>query len=433
MKSTFRRLLSTLLELQTRRLFKQKPFLVVAVSGAVGKTTTKLAIATVLKEKFRVLVQSGSFNDEIGLPLACFGVDLPRRIYNPFAWMLRLLQMERILHSTPMYDVLVIEVGTDAPGEVPHTLSYMQPDVGVVTAVAAEHMIYFNDLDTVAAEELALVAASAKAVVSRDDVAAKYRQKYVDKHPAHYYYGLDSASDFVFDITSSTLEGGTTGTMLRRSHKLLADVSVQLYGRHLARAAMVAVAVGDLLGLTHVQLRAGVERIRPVAGRMSPLRGVNGSHIIDDSYNSSPEAVTAALQMLTSLPATGRKIALLGSMNELGAMARQYHEAAGLAASGVDLLVTVGELANDVLGPAALRAGLDPTRYKAADSPYAAGDFLKILLAPGDVLLVKGSQNGVFAEEALPVLLADQSDLSRLVRQSPFWRRKKAKQFKDGR
>src|ERR1039457_6385896 len=104
MLSTFRRAVSALLEFQTRRLFKRKPFLVVAVSGAVGKTTTKLAIATVLSRKYRVLVQHGSFNDEIGLPLACFGLDLPRRIYNPFIWIIRLLQMERILHLTPRFD-----------------------------------------------------------------------------------------------------------------------------------------------------------------------------------------------------------------------------------------------------------------------------------------------------------------------------------------
>src|SRR5476651_935231 len=125
MKHSFRRALSALLEFQTRRLFKKKPFLVVAVSGAVGKTTTKLAIATVLKVKYRILVQQGSYNDEIGLPLACFGLELPRAIYNPLAWIVRLVQMERILHHTPRYDVLVIEVGTDAPGEIPHALTYL--------------------------------------------------------------------------------------------------------------------------------------------------------------------------------------------------------------------------------------------------------------------------------------------------------------------
>ena len=428
MLSTFRRLVSALLEFQTRRLFRRKPYLVVAVSGAVGKTTTKLAIATVIAEKYRVLVQPGSFNDEIGLPLACFGLDLPGHITNPFAWARRLIQMEVILHSAARYDVLVIEIGTDAPGEIPHALSFIAPDVGVVTAVTAEHMAFFGTLDKVAAEELSLVAASARVLVSRDDISARYLHKYVDPHPAHATYGLDKACDYAFDIDQSGLLDGTSGDLLRHGHKTIANITVGLYGEHMARAATAAFAVGDLLALTHAELKRGLEKIRPVAGRMSPLAGLNGSQLIDDTYNSSPGSLGAALSALMAMPVTGRRIALLGSMNELGTLSRQYHEEAGAAAAGVDLLVTVGGLANGVLGPAAIRAGLDPTRYKPAESAQVAGEYLKLLLAPGDVLLAKGSQNGVFTEEALPALLDNPADKLRLVRQSPFWRRVKRKQ-----
>ena len=431
MLSTFRRAVSALLEFQTRRLFKRKPFLVVAVSGAVGKTTTKLAIATVLSQKYRVLVQHGSFNDEIGLPLACFGLDLPRRIYNPFIWIIRLLQMERILHLTPRFDVLVIEVGTDAPGEIPHALTYLRPDIGVVTAVVPEHMKYFENLDSVAAEELALVGSSPRVVVGRDDIPSKYRHKYVDKHPDHFYYGSGEPADYVFAVESASPIEGTSGVMLKHDHQAISALSLKLYGRHVAKAAAAAFAVGDLLGLTNAEMKRGLEKVVPAAGRMNPLPGLDGSTIIDDTYNSSPEALRAAIQALLDWPVSGRRIALIGSMNELGPDSRRYHEEAGSTASAVDLLVTVGEMANSVLGPAALRAGLDPTCYKAADTPYAAGEFLKLMLRSGDVLLAKGSQNGVFTEEALGVLLANPSDSRKLVRQSPFWMRIKAKQFKD--
>src|SRR4051812_7577593 len=110
MKTAFRRLVSSLLEFQTRRLLKKRHFKkVIGVGGAVGKTTTKLAIATILHKKFEVLAQDGSFNDEIALPLGCFDLDLPAHIINPFAWLKRLAQMEIILHRPPRFDVLVVE------------------------------------------------------------------------------------------------------------------------------------------------------------------------------------------------------------------------------------------------------------------------------------------------------------------------------------
>jgi UDP-N-acetylmuramoyl-tripeptide--D-alanyl-D-alanine ligase len=113
-------------------------------------------------------------------------------------------------------------------------------------------------------------------------------------------------------------------------------------------------------------------------------------------------------------------------MNELGAESPRYHQEAGEAAAGVDLLVTLGRLAGDHLGPAAVRAGLDPTRWRHADTPQAAGEYLRALLQPGDIVLAKGSQNGVFAEEAVKILLANPADAAGLVRQSPAWMRKKA-------
>ncbi len=428
MKTTFRRFVSRLLEFQARRLFRTHNFKIVGVSGSVGKTSTKLAIATVLEQKYRVLVQQGSFNDEIGLPLACFNLELPGRIFNPFAWIKVLVQMELTLHRPFSFDVLVIEIGTDAPGEVPHTLGYITPDIGVVTAVTPEHMEYFGTLDAVAAEELSIVAGSKQALVNLDDVPAKYRHKYVDKHDGRLYYGLDKDADYAFHVSSTDPVKGTTGTLTKHRRTVLSNVTFNLYGLHSAKMAAAAYAVGELLGLTHDQLKAGVQALQPVRGRMNPLAGVNGSVIVDDTYNSSPEAALAALTALQSAQA-GRRIALLGSMNELGEETVAYHQEVGEAAAGVDLLVTLGKLANNHLGPAAVAAGLDPTRMQPAASPTAAADYLKLILGPGDVLLAKGSQNGVFAEEAVKLLLADPKDAAKLARQSPAWMRIKRRQF----
>jgi UDP-N-acetylmuramoyl-tripeptide--D-alanyl-D-alanine ligase len=166
---------------------------------------------------------------------------------------------------------------------------------------------------------------------------------------------------------------------------------------------------------------------------MHSLPGLNGSTIIDDTYNSSPDAVVAALGTLAHMPVTGRRIALLGSMNELGDESPRYHREVGAAAAGMDMLVTVGDMANTHLGPAAVAAGLDPTRFRSAQSPYAAADYLALILQPGDVVLAKGSQNRVFAEEAVKYLLADPADRVHLVRQSKSWLKAKARQFSDFR
>jgi UDP-N-acetylmuramoyl-tripeptide--D-alanyl-D-alanine ligase len=433
MKAAFRRLVRPLLELQVKRLIARKRLKVVAVGGAVGKTTTKIAIATVLAQKYRVLVHPGNFNAEIGLPLAVFELDVPGLIINPFAWLRRLIHMERTIWGDYPYDVVVLELGTDHPGEIAHFMTYLQPDVGVVTAVLAEHMENFADLDAVAAEELTLVAGSQVAVVNHDAVAAPYRHQYVDGHPRHFWYGLGKRVDYGFELATTDPMAGTTGTLLRQG-VVQAKVEFRLYGEHSAAVAAGAYAVGGVLGLTDEELVAGVTAIRPVSGRMNRLIGLHDALIIDDSYNSSPDSAPAAVAALLQVDRqqyTGRRIAIMGSMNELGAGSAEYHRQVGAACTGVDLLVTVGQEANEYMGPAAVAAGLDQRKWKPADSPYAAGEFLRLMIGQGDVILAKGSQNGVFCEEAVKYLLADPDDAAQLVRQSPAWLRRKTAQFPD--
>jgi UDP-N-acetylmuramyl pentapeptide synthase len=324
----------------------------------------------------------------------------------------------------------VLELGTDHPGEIPLYLRYLTPDIGVLTALTPEHMENFPEgLDQVATEELALAAASKVFVANIDEIPAKYRRKYIDAHPRHHYYGLDKTAEYSFEMVSTDPQTGTSGQLIHAGHSVVEDLKIGLFGAHSLKAAVAAYAVGDLLGLSKTHLEAGLAKLQPVAGRMNPLAGLNESTIIDDTYNSSPEAAIAAIDAISAAPVTGRRIAILGSMNELGAGSPAYHEQVGEAAAGLDLLITIGALATEHLGPAAVRAGLDPTRFQSALSPYAAGEHVKLLLTPGDIVLVKGSQNGVFAEEAVKLLLADPSDADKLVRQSPAWLAIKHKQF----
>lgn len=433
MKTFVRRFIASLFERQVQRLISRHHLKVVAVAGSVGKTSTKAAIATVLGEKYRTLVHPGNYNSELGLPLSIFEMSVPTVLFNPFAWADRLIRSELMLRDYP-HKVLVLELGTDHPGEIALYLRYLSPDIGVMTALTPEHMENFpGGMDDVAAEELQLAASSKTFVANIDEIPAKYRRKYIDHHPRHHYYGLGKDPEYGFTLASTDPISGTTGTLTHQGHVAIKHLELKLFGAHSAKAAVAAYAVGELLGLSKGQILAGLAKLSPVSGRMNPLAGLNGATIIDDTYNSSPEAVVAALAALADAPVTGRRIAILGSMNELGPDSPRYHTEVGESAAGLDLLITIGALANDCLGPAAVRAGLDPTRFKPADSPYAAGQFIKALLASGDVVLAKGSQNGVFAEEAVKLLLADPAAAAKLVRQSPAWLRIKYAQFPDAR
>ncbi len=172
-------------------------------------------------------------------------------------------------------------------------------------------------------------------------------------------------------------------------------------------------------------------KITSPVGRMRMLDAVNGAVLIDDSYNSSPTAVKAGLDTLMEITGKGH-VAVLGSMNELGVAAADLHREVGeyAATKQLDMLVTVGKVAGQYIGPAAEEAGMDRVRIKQFRTPYEAGHYLKKHISKGDVVFVKGSQNGVFTEETSRILLAPGlHPVRELVRQSKAWKRKKKKSF----
>jgi len=175
------------------------------------------------------------------------------------------------------------------------------------------------------------------------------------------------------------------------------------------------------------EIKNGMQKIRAVRGRMNVLRGMNDSIIIDDSYNSSPLAVQSALQALYQLKVP-QKIAVLGSMNELGETSAAEHEALGQWCDPLQLthVVTVGEEAEKYLAPAARTHGCHTVSFK---SPLEAGAYVHKYLEEGTAVLFKGSQGGIYLEEAVKMILHSTDDESKLVRQSPEWMAKKQKFF----
>jgi UDP-N-acetylmuramoyl-tripeptide--D-alanyl-D-alanine ligase len=402
--------LASMLEKRVRILRTNNEFVLISVAGSVGKTSTKLAIAKVLAASGkRVCYQEGNYNDRLTVPLIFFNETEPN-IYNVGAWLKLLWRTNRKAQNVYPYDVVVVELGTDGPGQMAQ-FAYLHPELSVVTAVAEEHMEYFKTLDAVAKEELTVFDYSTRVLVNADDVAKEYLG-----YDTYESYGVESG-DYKVKRAGKITDAGQKLTIQKGSKKL--TFQSHFLGVQGAKILLAAATVADLLNIEWSALKDVLQDLQPFAGRMQLLPGIKKSTLIDDTYNASPSAVLAALDVLYSMDTTQR-IAILGSMNELGEVSPSAHAQVGTYCDPkkLDLVVTLGQDAKDHLAPAAKEGGCEVHSYLDAKE---AGNFVKSKLKNHAIVLAKGSQNGVFAEEALKPLLEHKDYEARLVRQSPYW------------
>jgi UDP-N-acetylmuramoyl-tripeptide--D-alanyl-D-alanine ligase len=391
MKSLLKNILVKILGWQVRRLRKKNDFEIIGVVGSIGKTSTKLAIAKVLESGKRVRYQEGNYNDVVSVPLVFFGQEMPE-LWNIFAWLKIIFQNEWQIWGKFPFDIVVVELGTDAPGQINEFRKYLHLDIAVITAIALEHMEFFKTIEAVAEEEWSVRYFSDLVFVNRD--LCKILPEDFN-HNKVIFYGKDFDKVYKYEAVSP----------------------VQLYSIN------IAIILAKKFNISDEKIKKAVSEIKSFPGRMQKLNGIKNSTIIDDTYNASPDAVKMALDTLYAQSATQR-IAILGMMNELGNTSEEEHKKIGRYCNPkfLDLVVTVGKDANLFLTPMAKQNGCDV--YEAKNS-VDAGKFVAEKVKPGAVILAKGSQNGVFAEEALKPLLADKSDFGKLVRQDKHWMNKK--------
>lgn len=409
------------LERQVKRLRANNDFMIVAVGGSVGKTSTKLAIAKTLGASKRVIYQDGNYNDRLTVPLVLFGETQPG-IFNISAWISLLRRTAKTSKQKFPYDVAVLELGTDAPGQM-EQFAYLKPDLYVLSSIAPEHMEYFGSLDAVAEEELQPLKYSVHALINVDDTAAEYLAG-----KAFASYGFSEGAQYrVADTTQRDFLGQHVSIDLASGQMI--DAEVSSLGRQGAKLVLAAAAAAHQIGVAPKDIVKGLQQITPVSGRMQILSGIKNSVLIDDTYNASPLAVKAALDVLYNANAQ-QKVAILGSMNEMGEGSAHMHEEIGdyCDPTRLDTVVTIGDQAALYLAHAAAQKGCKVVSFL---NPYEAGDWVKDNLKEKAVVLAKGSQNGVFAEEALKTLLARKSDEKKLVRQSEYWMNIKGQQFPD--
>jgi UDP-N-acetylmuramoyl-tripeptide--D-alanyl-D-alanine ligase len=337
---------------------------VIGITGSVGKSTTKEVIADVLNQRYSTLKNPGNLNNEIGLPLT-------------------------LLSLSEGYQRAVLEMGFYLPGEITLLCDLSLPEIGVITNVGTVHAERAGDQETIARGKAELVQALPKDGVAILNIDDPYVREMATMTTAQvFFYGLDSNAD----LWADQVEGlGLEGIRFRLHYAGdTIHLRVPLIGRHSVHTALRAAAVGLVDGLSWQEIVNGLRTSTPQL-RLMAFRTRQGSLVLDDTYNASPESTLAALNLLDELE--GRKIAVLGDMLELGRYEQRGHEMVGIRAAEISaMLITVGER-SQMIANAALNAGLPADCIAVLENAQQAIDLLIQQLQPGDVVLVKGSNS----------------------------------------
>lgn len=401
--------------------------LIIAVTGSVGKTSVRNAIASVLSAKFSVGTTIKNYNNEFGVPLTILGAESPGK--SIFGWL-------KVLFSSPkeMPEMFVLEYGIDHPGDMKHLCDIATPDIAVMTRISHVHAEHFRSIEELAEEKAVLLEHAKQLVIlNGDDPRVLGLEGHA--HAPILTYGFTSstnvhASDYTLETREDfSFEPGEHFSTIRA--KVTAqdgdqlDLELQnMLGTHSVSALLPAIAIAKHLGLTREQILEKLPQTQFEPGRMNPIPGIKGSLIIDSSYNAAPASMTAALDVLGEFHPRedARRIAVLGHMAELGPYAQQEHRMIGLKVGeiGVDVLLTVGELARDIRR-GAIEAGISEDHTQHFDSPVEAGRWLDGEIHKGDIVLVKGSQSARTEKIVKDVMAEPLRAQELLVRQSPSW------------
>ncbi len=333
----------------------------VVITGSNGKTSTKDFAAAVLGERFRVVKTEGNLNNHIGLPLT-------------------------ILRASASDEVGIFEAGMNHPGEIDPLAKIAQPDVGIITNIGVAHIEFMKTRDAIAKEKGVL----AEALTADGQLVLDAEDEYTDSIAARtkarvVRVGTDiELGDIAHEADGSrfTVHAGGRSAVVR----------LAVPGRHMIRNALFAIAAGTILGVTLEECAAGLARVKLTKGRLEQ-KTIRGIHVLDDTYNANPDSMVAALRTLAEIPTTGRRIAVLGKMNELGAESESGHRRVGEVAARerIDCVVGVGNGGSPWIVESAREHGVAKVFHTPSTSE--ATQLLLKIAKPGDVLLVKGSRS----------------------------------------
>jgi UDP-N-acetylmuramoyl-tripeptide--D-alanyl-D-alanine ligase len=350
------------------------------VTGSAGKTTTKEILAALLASRLRVLKSEGNLNNEYGLPL-------------------------QLLRLDDADEAAIVELGMSHAGELRQLAEIARPDVGVVTRVAPVHLEFFASVDEIALAKRELI----EGLAGRDSVAILNADdprvaRFAEVAPGRVLtFGFSGGADFRAERIDDRGADGSEFDFIGPVGR--ARLTLPLAGRHNVSNALAALAAASVWEVGEVEAKEVFPGLEPAGMRGRVLRYDAGFSVINDCYNSNPVALAAMVEILVRTPAFGRRILAAGEMLELGPSSRELHSEAGrlaAAAGCLDWIIGVqGDAESLVRG--AIEGGHPVARAKFIDSSVEAAAFVADLLAPGDLLLVKGSR-GVKMERIVEAL-----------------------------
>ncbi|MFA6404440.1 MAG: UDP-N-acetylmuramoyl-tripeptide--D-alanyl-D-alanine ligase [Candidatus Paceibacterota bacterium] len=429
-----KKILVSILTLESKAILKKyRPF-VIAVTGSVGKTSTKDAIYAMLRNSGGFVRKSEkSLNSDIGLPLTIIGV--PNAWYSISLWVQNIIQgLSLILINQEYPNLLILEVGADHPGDIKKITKWLHPDIAVITKISdmPVHVEFFKSPEQVFEEKMALgealkdggtllLFADDNKVASIGNIIKKNSKK---KFEVLTFGTAENANIRGFDYEVKGMNEGFTFKM-NFSGRIETVKIDRVLGKQQMYPLLAAIAVGKVRGLSVDDMMRGLYEYESPRGRMNVLDGVNGSQIIDDTYNSSPDAVVSALETLKESKCRGRRIAILGDMMELGKYSTEEHRKVGKVVSKIsDILITVGPRAR-MIGEEALANGMEKERIISFDCSIDAIPYVKSLIQTGDVVLIKGSQSPRLERITKALLKNPEKADKLLVRQEKEWLEKK--------
>ncbi len=450
MKETFKFIVEKIIVWEAKLVLKKYKPRIIAITGSVGKTSTKDAIFSTLVAILpggaqAVRKSDKSFNSDIGVALTVLG--LPNGWYNPFRWLANFVEGCMQAFFTLHYPkLLVLEIGADRPGDIARVTEWVKPDIVVLTKLAdvPVHVEFFPSVEALVSEKGQLVAAlkpTGTLILNADDERVTALANGVACKKITYGFGATAAVRVGYDEIAYApsersdvampaglrfrLEYGGTSIPV-----MIAGVLGRQHIYPLAAAFAVATALGET---NHLLVAEALAKYEPTPGRMRLVTGMHETVILDDSYNASPVAVAAGLEVLESLKVPGRKIAVLGDMMELGDYSVVEHRKVGERVAKISkksskkfptFFVGVGVRMRGA-ADAALDAGMDDNTVLQFDTSREAGRYLADQLQQGDAIFVKGSQS--LRMERVTEELMEHREIAEklLARQEGVWKRKK--------
>jgi UDP-N-acetylmuramoyl-tripeptide--D-alanyl-D-alanine ligase len=427
----FKKILLKSLRFLAKKVLKKYHPQVIGITGSVGKTSAKEAIAMVLSGSFNVRKTAKNYNNEVGVPLTIFGIDSPpNRSF--FGWLGAFWQaISLLIFKNEKYpEILVLEMGADKPGDIKYLVDIAPCNVGVLTFISHAHTEFFGSLKKIAQEKRNIIThltGNGYALLNYDNDMV--REEISSTKAQVITYGFKNGADMQASdvhILYDNTGGWPMGTTFKVSYQgnVLPVFLPAIAAEHLIPAALTGLAVGTIFGINLVDGAARLRNLKPLPGHMRLIPGIKKTMLIDDTYNSSPEAAKSALLTLAnfSVKDGAERYAVLGDMLELGGETINAHREIGfkVAELGINFLVAVGE-ASKHTAAAAKEAGLEEHHVACFPDSSSAGRFLQDKLQEGDVALVKGSQS-IRLEKMVKELMADPlhaKDL--LVRQDGEW------------